>query len=296
MNFAALSDFITVIRHGGFGKAARATDRPKPTLSRRVRELEEELGVRLIERSPHAVKLTDEGLRLFEKSESLLAELKDVFDSVGSKTLQPRGRLRISAPVVFATAFLGKSLSEFAKAFPEVMLEVIAEDRAVDLFEERYDAVIRINPKPNSDLVGRCIARDEFVLVASPKIAPPVEDAQDEVPAVLSGRDTDTLIWKYRTDQADRELRVRANLRVSTMLMVREAVLAGIGAAVVPRSLVHHDLAAGTLHLWGVPENEKIEFWILHRSRRLESERLRVFIRFLEASFKNKVLALKAPA
>lgn len=287
MNLEALADFVTVIRHGGFGKAARLTDRPKPTLSRRVRDLEEELGIRLIERGSSSIRLTDEGLLLYENAKRLLTELDDLIQSIGSESRDPKGHLRISAPVLFAAVYLGRIAAEFAKAHPRVTLEVIAEDHRVDLVDGGYDAAIRINPKPEGDLVGRCFARDELLLVAAPSVPRPIGDDTSEVRAIITGYEPDDAVWTYRDGAATRELAVRVNLRVSSMLMVRDAVLAGAGVARLPRSLAQPALTSGKLELWGIAERATTEIWVLHKSRRLESSRLRAFIRFLEKSFPN---------
>ena len=100
MDLLALADFNLVARHGGFGRAARATGRPKATLSRRVAELESSLNLRLIERGPRAVKLTEEGRALHERAGALLAELEETAAAIASGGGRPRGNLRISAPLL----------------------------------------------------------------------------------------------------------------------------------------------------------------------------------------------------
>uniref|UniRef100_UPI0031D889FE LysR family transcriptional regulator n=1 Tax=Inquilinus sp. TaxID=1932117 RepID=UPI0031D889FE len=155
MDLLALADFTLVARHGGFGRAARAAGRPKATLSRRVAELEAALGLRLFERGSRALKLTEEGRALFQRAGRLLAELEETAAAIASGGERPRGRLRISAPLLFSQTAMGKIAAGFALAYPEVRLEVSTEDRAVDLIEEGFDLVIRVNPDPDDSLVGR---------------------------------------------------------------------------------------------------------------------------------------------
>lgn len=168
MDLLALTDFNLVARHGGFGKAARAAGRPKATLSRRVAELEAALGLRLFERGASALKLTEEGRALSEQTGQLLTELEETAVSIASGGDHPRGRLRISAPLLFAQAAMGKIGAAFALQYPDVRLEVVVEDRAVDMIEEAYDLVIRVNPQPDANLVGRAFLRDQQVVVAAP--------------------------------------------------------------------------------------------------------------------------------
>ncbi len=174
MDLLALTDFNLVARHGGFGRAARASGRPKATLSRRVADLERSLGLRLFERGARALKLTEEGKALFERTSALLIELDETTAAIASGGEQPRGTLRISAPLLFAQTAMGKLAAGFILKFPEVRLEVTTEDRAVDMIEEGYDLVIRVNPDRDESLVGRIFLRDRLVVVASPQLALPV--------------------------------------------------------------------------------------------------------------------------
>ena len=155
MDLLAIKDFNLVARHGGFGKAARATGRPKATLSRRVAELEESLGVRLFERGSRNLRLTEEGLALFERTGQLLTELEEATVTIASGGKIPRGRLRISVPLLFAQTAMGKLAAEFVLDYPGIQLEVMTDDREVEMIEEGYDLVIRVNPKEDEALIGR---------------------------------------------------------------------------------------------------------------------------------------------
>ena len=108
MDLLALADFNLVARHEGFGRAARAAGRPKATLSRRVSELESSLDLRLFERGTRALKLTQEGRALYERTGALLAELDETAAAIASGGEKPRGRLRISAPLLFSQTAMGK--------------------------------------------------------------------------------------------------------------------------------------------------------------------------------------------
>ena len=114
MDLLALADFNVVARHGGFGKAARATGRPKATLSRRVTELEAALQLRLFERGARALKLTEEGRALYERTAVLLTELDETAAAIASGAEKPRGRLRVSAPLLLSQTAMGKIAAGFA--------------------------------------------------------------------------------------------------------------------------------------------------------------------------------------
>jgi DNA-binding transcriptional LysR family regulator len=283
MDLLALADFNLVARHGGVGRAARAAGRPKATLSRRVAELEADLGLRLFERGGRALKLTQEGRALYERTAALLTELDETAAGISSGGSTPRGRLRISAPLLFSQMAVGKLAAEFAMKFPDVRLEVTTEDRAVDMIEEGYDLVIRVNPDPDEALVGRAFLRDRLVVVASPELARPTDGSA--VPAVMRGTGSGTEAWEMANVTGNSTITVDPVLGLSSMIMVRDAVRAGVGVARLPVSLVSHDLAAGRLAHWGDVEGPDIALWTLYPSRRLLSARVSAFLDHLRAAF-----------
>jgi DNA-binding transcriptional LysR family regulator len=284
MDLVALTDFNLVARHGGFGKAARATGRPKATLSRRVTELEATLELRLFERGARNLKLTEEGRALYERTAALLTELDETAAAIASGAEKPRGRLRISAPLLLSQTAMGKIAAGFALKYPDVRLEITTEDRAVDMIEEGYDLVIRVNPDPDEALVGRAFLHDRLVVVASPELPRPAGD----LPAagvVRGGGNPQT--WNVVTSKQSAKIRIEPVLVLSSLIMVRDAVRAGVGAARLPISLVSHDLADGTLQHWGDIEGSGIALWALYPSRRLLSARVSAFLDFLKQAFPN---------
>jgi DNA-binding transcriptional LysR family regulator len=286
MDLTSLADFNAVALHGGFGPAGRALDRPKATLSRRVAELEESLGVRLIERGSRRLRLTEEGIALHERTRALMAEIQEAGEAVASRAPVPRGRLRISAPIVFAHVVLCPIAARFALAYPQVELEVIAEDRVVDPVDEGYDLVVRIDPPHDERLMGRRIYGDQRVVVAVPTISLPSAPTHDvdglAVPAVMSAAAPSGAQWDMRTGNGSvRTLKPVPVLRLSSLLMVRDAVLQGVGAALLPKLLVEHDVSAGRLNCWGMA-GSPVEIWALYNSRRLLSAKVRAFMDILQ--------------
>ncbi|CAE6772503.1 HTH-type transcriptional regulator DmlR [Paraburkholderia domus] len=287
MDLTSLADFNAVALHGGFGPASRALDRPKATLSRRVAELEEDLGVRLIERGARRLRLTEEGLALHERTRGLMTEIQEAGEAVASRAPVPRGRLRISAPVVFAHVALCQIAARFALAYPQVELEVIAEDRVADPVEDGYDLVIRIDPPHDEQLVGRRILGDERLVVASPTMSIPSTPASEagelEVPAVMSVAASSGVLWNMRTEGGGVSvIKPMPVLRMSSLLMVREAVLQGVGVALLPRLLVEQDVQTGRLVCWGAEAGSPVEIWALYSSRRLLSAKVRAFMDMLK--------------
>jgi DNA-binding transcriptional LysR family regulator len=283
MDLSALEDFNLVVAHGGFGRASRAVGRPKATLSRHVSELEKSLGARLIERGSRSLRLTEEGRTLHERTAGLLSELSEAGEAVASRAPIPRGRLRVSAPVVFSHVVLARLGPRFALRYPQVQLELVAEDRVADPVEEGYDLVIRINPSMDEHLVGRLIQRDRRLLVARPDVSTPrfpqIPAEEVPVPAVTMSAALFGPVWRVKLpDYGVVALVPETILKVSSLLMVREAVLAGAGVALLPELLVAEDVAAGRLLSWGEEDGPEVEIWALYSSRRLLSAKVRAFI------------------
>ncbi len=283
MDLLALADFNLVARHGGFGRAARAAGRPKATLSRRVAELEASLGLRLFERGARLLKLTEEGRALFERTAALLTELDETAKAIASGGQRPRGRLRISAPLLFSQLALGKLAARFVLDHPEVQLEITTDDRAVDMIEEAYDLVIRVNPQPDESLVGRAFLHDRLIVVAHPDLARPAEDMP--VPAVTRGPMRGAEQWRVATGAGASLILATPVLSLSSLVMVRDAVRTGAGAARLPLSLAIPDLAAGRLVSWGEVEGLETSLWALYPSRRLLSARVSAFLDHLKRAF-----------
>ncbi|TMP76269.1 LysR substrate-binding domain-containing protein [Pseudoalteromonas sp. S1608] len=283
MDLLALADFNLVALHGGVGRAARATGRPKATLSRRIAEMESSLQLRLFERGSGTLKLTQEGMALYERTRSLLTELDETVNSIASGATRPSGLLRISAPLLFCQLAMGKLAANFAAKYPDVQLEVTTEDRPVDMVDEGYDLVIRVNPDTDENLYGRVFLRDRLVVVANPDIIR--LSANQPVPAVVRGAGQQVSTWDLITAGGKECLTVNPILHLSSMIMVRDAVRAGAGAGRLPVSLVSQDLDAGRLVCWSEAEGSEIALWALYPSRRLLNARVSAFMDFLKEEF-----------
>ncbi|WP_109479969.1 LysR substrate-binding domain-containing protein [Paraburkholderia sp. C35] len=288
MDLTALADFNAVAQHGGFAAAARKLDRPKATLSRRVAELEQSLGVRLIDRGVRTLRLTDEGRMLSEQTRGLLAEIVEAGDAVASRASAPRGRLRVSAPVVYAHVALSRVAARFARAYPQVELEIVAEDRVTDPVDDGYDLVIRVNPRPDELLVGRRIAVDRRVLCAAPDSTVVRESNMDMRGALASGLPAIVMAtandqtWRIQImDGTVHEVTPVPILRLSSLLMVREATLEGTGAALLPGLLAQADIESGKLVPLGLDAGPAVEIWALYSSRRFLNAKVRAFLDML---------------
>ncbi|WP_122663387.1 LysR family transcriptional regulator [Pseudomonas viridiflava] len=290
MNLNALIDFILVATNEGLGKASRASGISKATLSRRISDLEEQLGVRLIERSARGLKLTEAGERLISRTEGPLSEVTEAMTAAREGVSVPRGLLRVAAPVLFSQLAMGSIGAEFCAIYPQVEIEVVAEDRLVDLVEEQFDVAIRINPSPDSSLVGRCFARDRLVVVAAPEIPKPLPGEIRPVPGIVTSSFQPT---HWSLDGGLLVLEPLPRLRFSSLLMVRDAAIAGGGVALIPQSIAWSQLERGELVQWGAVSGVEPALWVLHTSRRLTAPKVRAFVDFMCARYPDMSLTLR---
>jgi DNA-binding transcriptional LysR family regulator len=290
MDLNALADFALLATHGGLGKASRASGRSKATLSRRIADLEEQLGVRLIERSARGLKLTEAGAALMARTEGPMLEVAEAMTAIREGLSAPRGRLRVVSPMLFSQLAMGRISAEFRATYPEVTMEVVAEDRLADLVEEQFDVAIRVNPRPDSSLVGRCFAKDRLVVVAAPSVPMPGPGAIAQVPGIVFSNFQPT---NWRLDDGRLELDPIPKLKLSSFLMIRDAAVAGAGAALIPQSIAWSQLTRGELVQWGTVSGADVELWVLHTSRRLPAPKVRAFVDFMCDRYPEASLILK---
>ena len=288
MHLEYLSDFLLVATHQGFAQASRKSGRPKASLSRKVMALESALGVRLFERGAKMVRLTEEGALLLERSSGPFKEIVEAAEVLRDGKTRTRGLLRINVPTLIGQMMMGRIAAQFTMAYPDVELSITLEDREVDLVSEGYDLVMRINPEPNSDLVGRCIATGQIHIVSTPELKKRFSRAGQISPMVLP-----VIVRKsHRTNSswrilgtATQEIPIQTVLQLPLLTMIRDAALTGLGAAKLPYLAVADDLLAGRLVSWGAATDQPAELWVLHTSSRLPSAKVRAFIDFLEVEF-----------
>jgi DNA-binding transcriptional LysR family regulator len=288
MNLEDLSDFLLVATHEGFTQASRASGRPKASLSRKVMALEAALGVRLFERGARTIRLTEEGALLLERTSGPMREIAETAEVLREGRTQPRGLLRVNAPTLLGHLMMGRLAAQFSMACPEVRLSITLEDREVDLVSEGYDLVIRVNPQPHSELVGRCFARDQLLIVSTPdlkkRFARASHKAAGPLPVITRESAQSSGAWRVFGAHT-KEIPTQTVLRLPLFTMIRDAALTGLGAARLPRLVVADDLAAGRLVSWGAATDQPSELWALHTSRRLPSAKVKAFMSFLDTQF-----------
>ena len=280
MDLNALRSTLAIAEHGGIARAVRATGTPRSTLSRHLVELEDALGTRLVERTSRRFRLTEAGQQLVNIAKEPLNVLDNIEDRISLGLGPLTGRLRLSVPFLFGHTLLGRVAAVFADAHPDVFLDVVVDDRHVDLLREGFDAVLRIRPAPDSSLTGRLLFRSHLVLVTAPALAEQLghkDGAPEELawPAIVRAGWGDNGGWDIETmDGRYTRVSARPRLSLSSPIAMLDAVLGQLGAALLPETLVRGHIAEGRLIALGTRAGPAEEVWILHAAGRLPSRKL----------------------
>jgi DNA-binding transcriptional LysR family regulator len=244
--------FTKVVETKSFTGAAEQLGLPKSTVSRKLAQLEERLGVRLVQRTTRKLALTDIGAAYYERAARIVADVAAAEQVVTDMQATPRGRLRVTAPIDFSMLYLGEIISSFISAHAEINVELDATDRMVDLIEEGFDVGIRFGPLPESTLIARKLGAFEAVLVAAPgylarRPAPTTVEELEDHDKVLFLPSTRTQGWTLVNGDATYELQRPARFSSNNIMAVREVVLAGGGVSMLAEFMVGCDLADGKL-------------------------------------------------
>src|SRR5512143_2703988 len=216
-----LSLYLAIVDTGSLAAAARQTRRSPPSVTRRLGDLESRLGVRLIERNTRRIALTDAGRRLAEHARSLISDFDGAMRDVSGDGVAPRGRLRLSAPLLFGRRHVTPVVMAYLAAYPDVSVELLLEDRPVDLIEEGIDVALRIAHLSDSSLVARRVGAVRRIVVASPgyiarKGAPERPEDLADHDIVLFVNQANTADWRFANPESgERTVRVNARFQVN---------------------------------------------------------------------------------
>lgn len=291
--FTGLEMFVKVASSGSLSAAARAMNLSQTMATKHIAALEAHLGVKLFHRSTRRLSLTEAGRNYLDSAERILAELDAADSAVSADRFEPRGTLRLNAPVSFGTQQIAPLLDEFTRRHPHVAVELGLNDRLVDLAEEGWDLAVRIGTLENSSLLARRIAACRTVLAASPgylkargapkKIA---ELAAHNCLGYTLSRTTGADRWFFG-ERGEKVVAISGNLRANNGEALRAAAVAGQGIIYQPTFIVADDLRAGTLVALAL-DQPTIEFagiYAVYLPERNPPAKVRAFIDFLLERF-----------
>jgi len=282
--------FAMVVDHGGFAAAERALGIPKSRLSRRITQLEADMGVRLLQRSTRRFAVTEVGNSVYRHAQTMLAEAQAAREVVDRLSAEPRGVIRVSVPVSLAQQQMAQLIPDFLALHPQVRLQLHVSNRRVDLINEGFDVALRVRAKLDDDgsLVMRSFGQIQELLVASPayldRMGRPTEPDELASHVTLSGNEDDARQRWELHGPGDEVRRIELAPRVSgfDFPMLRSLAGQGVGITLLPETLCADQVREGRLEVvlpqWRLPQGI---CHALFASRRGLLPAVRVFIDFL---------------
>lgn len=290
-SLGAINLFVRVAETGSFSAAASQLGMSKSAASKKISALEEKLGARLINRTTRRLNLTEVGTAFYERARRILAELEEAEQAVTHLVAEPRGTLRVNAPMTFGIGPLASALAGFMAEYPELTVSLDLNDRRVDLIEEGYDVAIRIAELGDSSLIARKIAPIRRVICASPdywdRCGRPRTPAQlaDHNCLVYTYLETPSE-WRFRDRDETLSVRVGGSFLANNGEAIRAATLAGLGVCQSPTFTVGEDIRAGRLTtVLDEFEDKSLAAYAVYPHRKHLSAKVRVFVDFLARQF-----------
>lgn len=287
---AVMALYARVVETGSFSRAASALGLGQPTASKQIAALEERLGVRLLERTTRRLTPTEAGQEFYERCRRIVDEADELESCARGGARSAAGRLRVACPMGFGRMYVVPIVTRFLAAHPEASVDLVMNDRYVDLAEEGVDLAVRIANLGDSTLHARRLGETPRALAAAPAYLRRrgVPKSPDELErhdfTVYAYFEAPERLALAGPDGAQAQVRVKARLRVNNAEAMRTAALGGIGIAPLPLWAIADELAAGTLRLvlpqWRPPASA---IQAVYASSRHLPARVRVFMDYLEA-------------
>lgn len=258
--------FAVVVEHGGYAAAERALDIPKSRLSRRVSQLEADLGVRLLQRSTRRFAVTEVGQDVYRHAQSMLAEAQAAREAVDRLSAEPRGLVRVSAPVALAQNQIARLLPGFMAQQPQVRVHLHASNRRIDVINEGFDIALRVRSKLNDDgsLHMRSFGQIQELLVASPAYL--ARAGRPSAPDDLASHATLSMSeeevrqrWELHGPDGDVvRVDIHPKLMCSDFPVLAQSAIDGLGVALLPETICAQAVRDGQLEVvlpqWSLPQ------------------------------------------
>jgi DNA-binding transcriptional LysR family regulator len=283
--------FIKVVEAKSFTDAARGLGITPSAVSKQITRLEDRLGAQLLNRTTRRIAMTDVGAAYYERCVRIMAEVEEAEAVVSNLHTKPRGLLRVSVPVILGQLHFAPAVAAFLMQYAEVQLELILNDRYVNLIEEGFDIVVRIDELPDSSMVALRLAPNRRVVCAAPEYfrahgTPETPDDLMRHNCLTYGPHYPHKEWFFRTDEGRRAVRVSGNFQTNNAQALRLAALGGLGMALLPTFIVGGDLRQGLLHpvLSQYVSSDTAIYAVYPHSRHL-SPKVRAFVDFMAKRF-----------
>lgn len=287
----SLRIFIRSAQHGSFSEAARQLGMAPSAVSRAVLRLEDELGVRLLQRTTRSLTLTDDGNRFYQRCQQMLNDLEEAELEVKQSQINPIGTLRLDLSFVFGKLHIAPALLQFAAQYPELNLNVSFNDRLIDLIEEGIDATVRIGLGSDSSLIMHHLATAHYITCASPqylaRYGTPTtltELLQHRCVNFIFPQTRREANWKFEQDGKAIDFAVESYLRFDNSEVILETVIQGGGVVQLPKFVAAKAIAQGSLQpiLQSYAPQVGLPIAVLSPQKRYLSAKVRVFVEFMK--------------
>lgn len=287
----AMNAFVKVVALGSYAEAGRALGLTRSAVSKAVMELEQVLGARLLDRTTRRVGPTEAGLAYYERCIDIVARVEETELQVSRLHDEPKGVLKINAPMSFGAQYLGPAIGDFMTTYPDLKIEITLNDRFIDPIEEGVDVTVRIAALADSSLIARKLAPARIVLVAAPSYLE--SNGEPSAPVDLEnhrclayGHTTTLPRWHLTRSGEPIAVAINSVLCSNNGDVLRSAALAGRGIAILPTFIVGPDIAAGRLRvvLSQYPPAE-LGIYALYAPHRYLAAKTRVLIDYLVKRF-----------
>jgi DNA-binding transcriptional LysR family regulator len=283
--------YVAVVSSGSFTGAAERLGISKALTSKYVGQLEEHLGVRLLNRTTRQLNMTEAGEAYFQRCRQVLDDIDELESAISDQQSTPRGKLKVAAPMTFGELYLARAVASYLEDQPNVSVELALSDRYVNIVDEGFDLAVRIGELPDSSLIARRLAPCRVVTCAAPEyltragIPSHPGDLESHCCIVDTNyRTTDN--WSFQDAGNRFTVKVNGRFRVNNAIAVREAMLAGQGIGFCPTYAVGDELRSGKLKL--ILENYEISesgIYAVYPHNRHLAAKVRTFVDFLVKKF-----------
>lgn len=294
-NLTDIGVFVKVVDRGSFTLAADDLALSRAVVSKYISRLEERLGARLLNRTTRRLSLTEAGAALFEASRGAIERIEEAEAAVAHLQSEPRGRLRVSAPMSFGILHLGPAIADFARAYPSVTLDMRLDDRYVNLVEDGYDLAVRIGALTDSTLVARKLGTTRAVVCASQQYL--AEHGEPDTPEDLASHDcliysylSTANVWRFTaSDGREIPVAVSGRFRINNGMVLTDAALADRGILMTPSFYVAALLRQGKLRqILARYKLAELGIYAVYPQRSHVPPKVRAFVDFLAARFGKK--------
>lgn len=291
-SIVAMRSFIRVVETGSFSAVAREQNTNQATISKRIANLENRLGTKLLVRGSREHTLTETGKTYFERVSSILMEIDETEAEARSLTATPKGDLRVTVPTMFGNMYVAPVISEFLAMYPEINLDIKFDENMVDLVREAVDVAIRLGDLQDSSMVAKNLGHDELIIVATPNYlqmnsTPRVPiDLKDHNCLIYSLSPKRGTVWSFSDKSKVSEVEVTGNFQCDNGMGLMEMLLANAGIALMPKWMVNDEISSGKLIHIMKDYYKRYPISAVFPKNRYVPLKVRRFVEFLEKTFK----------